>query len=265
MGPGRAADRRARLLAVVGTALVLVTGCGRVGGEAFQPTHTATLPLGRNAGGAGTLGQSFAPAGQRLAEMDFLTATYGRDLSGRLRVRLRDLDGAVLATAVVEGEAIQENAWTPVRFDPPPQVPAMVTVELDWDGDQPVGLRSNLPPEDPATGASDEGETLENDPYAGGTLHRDGQPVPGDLAFRVVGTRGVAAAPDAVGQVVDHAGTTLGGTPLFTAVWVLLLVLGVALAVAGLMRRERIAGAGADQLDQGRPHEQRGEGQVGRP
>jgi len=260
-----APGRRARLWALACLTLLLLAGCGRVSGDAYQPTHTATLPLGRTAGGASTLGQSFVPAGARIAEIDFLTATYDRAVSGRLRVRLLDAEGRVITTALVEGAAIQENAWTPVRFDPPPQVPAMVTVELDWDGDQPVGLRSNLPPEDPATGASDEGETLENDPYAGGTLHRDGQPVPGDLAFRVVGTRGVAAAPDAVGQVVDHAGTTLGGTPLFTAVWVLLLVLGVALAVAGLMRRERIAAAGADQLDQGRPHEQRGEGQVGRP
>lgn len=263
MGLVRAADRRAALL-MAGTALILLSGCGRVGGEAFQPTHTATLPLGRSAGGAETLGQSFAPAGERLSEIDFLTATYGRTPDGRLRVRLLGPDRAVLGAAVLDGEAIQENAWTSVRFEPPPRVPSMVLVELEWDGDDPVGLRSNIPAEEAATAGTEGAEPLQNDPYAGGQLHRNGQPVPGDLAFRVVGADGVAAAPGALTGVLDQAATTLRQTPRFTAAWVVLVLVAVGLAALGLGTRQRV-GARADKLDEGGPHEQRREGHEGRP
>jgi hypothetical protein len=234
----RTAGRAVRAAAVLLT-LGLLSGCGRAGGEAFQPTVNAALPLDEGR----TLGQSFRPATEGVAGVDLLMATFGAvpDPDGQLAVVLRDAtSGRVLARSSVPGTAIGDNTWASARFDPPAAAPAVAAIELTWDGGGRVGLWANVPPPDPGP------DRLLNDPYPGGELLVDGEHAAGDLAFRVVGTRGATGVPRALAGVAAGALRGLGDRPLFAAVWALLLAAAVVLAVAGFRHGRPDEQAGQD-------------------
>jgi hypothetical protein len=242
-------------LALLLCAVALAAGCARLGGEAFQTSHNGAIPLADGA----TLGQTFAVAGPGVAGIDLLTVTYAEqpDPQGTLTVTLRSEDGGqALATATTTGEDVEDNAWVAVTFDEPVEITGPAAFEVAWDGARPIGLRANVPPEDP------EPEALRNDPYPYGELLRDGARAGGDLSFRIRGTAGARALPGTVRGLVAGAVGGLAGQPLFALFWAALLLASLALAVYGLRgsdrRREGSATDAAAELDEGGVDEQRG-------
>jgi len=223
---------RVREVVVLLAVALVVTGCGRAGGEDFQPTHNGVVALT----GDVTVGQTLNPAGDRLAGVDLQVATYAQapDAEGTLRVTVRDADTrSALAVAEVDGEDLADLRWTPVRFDPPVTVDDVVLVEASWEGGTPLALLANIPEETRPRNA----EVLLNDPYAEGTLVVDGRPEPGDLVFRVRGTAGPAGGLAQVAEVAASAGSRLLAEPAFAVIWLLGLLGGLVLAVRGLRRR----------------------------
>jgi hypothetical protein len=213
-------------------AVLGLAGCARLGGEAFQASHSGAIPL------EVPLGQTFRPATKGIRGIDLLTVTYERtpDPEGVLRVVLGDdQTGATLATASLGGDRVGDNRWVPVRFDPPVPAPRVARLTVAWDGDTPVGLRANFPPPhfDPA-------EQDANDPYPGGELLRDGTRAAGDLAFRVLGTGGWREAVGQLAGMIRSAGGRLLRDDLpFTLVWLTLVAGAVTLAVTGFQQRHR--------------------------
>lgn len=229
----------ARPLPVAIALVVALTGCARVGGEVLQGSQNGALPLAAGQ----SLGQTFAPAGDRLAGVDVTSATYGRSADGRFTAQLRDAaDGRVLATAGVRGRDVADNGWTALRFDRPVPAPALAMVELRWDGTEPIGVYANVPPEPGADRGSlsvtapgaGTAPPLENDPYVGGTLLRDGARAPGDLAFRVVGTGGPRAAAVTVTGTLGGVLAGLASAPVFAVLWLAALAGCAVLALRGL-------------------------------
>lgn len=221
--------RPAVLLLLAGA--LLLSGCGRLGGWPLQQSQNATVRLE-----PGTrVGQTFAPAGAAVAGVDVLTATFATTPDGVLTVRLRDgTGGEVLATDEVDGADVRDNGWTPARFDPPVASPELAAVELAWEGDAPIALYANLPPDDLTGPEVGGGERLLNDPYAGGELVRDEIPAVGDLAFRAVGAGGAGAAGRMLRDTAADAAAALRRTPVFAVGWALLLLGGASLAIWGL-------------------------------
>ncbi|MGH8909496.1 MAG: hypothetical protein ACRD0K_24105 [Egibacteraceae bacterium] len=211
-------------------ALLVLAGCARLGGEAFQASHSGAVPLDA------PVGQTFRPATSGIRGIDLLTATYGQeqDPSGTLRATLRDAQsGTALAVVSVGGDRIGDNRWVPVRFDPPVPAPEVASITVTWDGDTPVALRANVPPAD-----FDPVEQDANDPYPGGELLRDGVPAAGDLAFRVLGTGGPReTAAQLVGMVQSAGGRLLRDELGFALSWLALLAGAVTLAVIGFRQR----------------------------
>jgi hypothetical protein len=217
--------------------LLLTTGCARIAGEPFQPTHNAALPLERGA----ALGQTFQVPSGAVAGVDLLTATYGRTpaADAELIVRLRqDADGPVLAEVALAGTAVPDNGWAIATFEdgPVPVADGVAAVEVTWDGAEPVALRANVPPGDWTA------DLLLNDPYPGGELLRDGSRGTGDLAFRVRGAPGAGDGARAVGRLGLGAARGLLDRPLFAVAWSALLAGCLALAVVGLRRGGRRGG-----------------------
>ncbi len=207
-------------------ALILLTGCARLGGEEFQASHSGAVLLGP------TVGQTFRPATSAVRGLDVLTVTYGEDLDpdGRLRVTLFDGQrGKRLATATVSGERIDDNEWVPLRFDPPVPSPEIAEFTVAWDGDTPLGLRANVPPR-----GFDRREQDPNNPYPGGQLRRNGSAAYGDLAFRVLGTGGTGEAITQLTGMFGSAGNRLVHDELpFAVAWLALLTGALALAIMG--------------------------------
>lgn len=222
-----------RFLALVALSVV-AGGCARAGGEAFQPTHSAPVRLPDR----GTVGQSFASATGEVAGVDLVTATYGApaDPDGRLRVRLlAEPAGEPLGEGVVAGDRLGDSAWVGVTFQEPVAVPARAAFSVSWTGDTPVALFANTPRDGQVP-------QIANDPYRGGELLLDGQPAVGDLAFRIRGTGGAAAALDQAVEVAASAGGRLPEQPLFAVGWLVAVAGAGALAVAGFRgagRRQR--------------------------
>jgi hypothetical protein len=246
-------DRQAVLRwAAVAAALFGLSGCARLGGEAFQPTHSLDIPF---TGSLDTpIGQTFRPATKAIAEIDLLTVTYAQlaDPRGALTVTLADgLGGRQLARVVVNGAQVEDNHWLPVRFDPPVLAPEVSAITVRWHGTAPVGLLANAPPP-----GFDRTAQAVNDPYPGGQLTISGMPAAGDLAFRVVGTGGAgAAARQLVGMARSAGGRLLRDELGFTLGWLGLLIGAMALAITGLRQRTNLA----CQLDDGGDGEQEGE------
>lgn len=264
---------RRRVLLLLSIGVVLLGGCGRLGGWALQQSQNGTVRLEPG----GQVGQTFIPAGPAIAGVDVLTATFATVPEGALTVRLRDgIGGEVLATDEVEGADIRDNGWTPARFEPPAPSPELAAVELAWEGAVPIALYANLPPEDLTAKEVRDGQRLLNDPYAGGELIRGDAPAVGDLAFRAVGADGAGAAGRMLRDTAAGAAAALLGTPLFTAGWVVLLLGGLGLAVWGLRGgRDGAPGGGgvggaegvstAAELGEGRPHQERAQRDKGGP
>lgn len=215
--------------------LVLTGGCGRAGGEDFQPTHNGVVQVT----GDGAVGQTVNPAGDTVAAVDLQVATYAQapDPAGELEVALRDpatLD--LLGSATLAGEDLQDLAWTPVTFDPPVPVGDVVLLEATWSGATSLALLANVPDTDD-TGTRSGQDVLVNDPYGDGTLVVDGRPEPGDLTFRVRGTAGPTAFLGQLAEVAASAGSRLLAEPFFATSWVLAVLGGAVLAVRGLRNR----------------------------
>jgi hypothetical protein len=230
---------------VVVIGLVMVAGCDRVGGEAFQQSVNGALRLDDR-----TLSQTFRPATAAVRGVDLLVATYGAapDPAGVLQVRLLDPD-AELARARVEGSRLMDNTWLHVAFAEPVTAPEVAAIEVSWDGATPVGLWANTPPAEIAEGR------LVNDPYPGGELLVDGERAAGDLAFRVRGDGGAARLPRALAGIAAGALRGLGDRPLFAAGWGLGLLCAVGLAAYGFAQRR------PDEEDG--EHEERGPAEAG--
>ncbi len=256
---------------------LVVAGCARVGGEAFQPTHNGVVPLEGDA----TAGQTFRSATGAVRGVDLLVATFGEaaDADGTLTVTLTEAaTGEELARAEVAGGELADNAWVAVRFGAPVPVADAAAVEAGWDGTRPIALRANVPPAEPAELGQGEGERgdssegadqtapLLNDPYPGGELLRDGAPATGDLAFRVVGDPGPGDVIATAGGLARGLAAGLAAQPLFGVAWVLLLGGALLLALRGLHGRRppRRRGTVA-QLRQRRRDQQDGQRDEGRP
>jgi hypothetical protein len=236
-------------------AVVLLTGCGRLGGEAFQPTNSRVLQLDDSQ----RLGQSFRPASERVAGVDLLTASFTRppDPQGVLHVSLTDgVGGSQLARTSVPGHAVRDNAWLAVRFDEPVRVGEQAAFEVRWAGGAPLGLYVNVPPDltpgQPPGQAPTPSAAPANDPYAGGELLINGQRAPGDLAFRVVNASRPAELAAAMSGLLRETGARLLERPWFAGVWVALIVAAAGVGIVGLL--------GA-QLGQRGPGQQRAEDQ----
>jgi membrane protein implicated in regulation of membrane protease activity len=251
------ASRRLRT-ALCALALTLM-GCQRVGGEAFQETFNQPLALTRE-----VVGQSFRPATGGIAAVNVLLATYDAepDPAGTLRAVLREgVGGPVLARIEVPGTALGNNEWAPLRFAEPVPSPEVAALELTWDGASPLAVWADVP----LDGGTD---AFPNDPYPGGQLLLGGEPAPGDLAFRVVGTGGLAALPGTLAGIARQGLGRLADDPAFAVGWGTLLAAAGSLAVAGLrrparQRRERGPGEEHGQDEErraGQPQRLAGEG-----
>src|SRR3712207_1903627 len=102
-----------RLLATLLFTLLLA-GCQRVGGEAFQETFNQPLTLAP----APAVGQTFRPATGGIAGVNVLLATFRQQPgpTGSLTATVRDGPGGpVLARVGVPAEALGDNEWAPIR------------------------------------------------------------------------------------------------------------------------------------------------------
>lgn len=206
---------------------VLVVGCGRVGGDPFQPTLNTPLRLDPGQ----TIGQTFDPTGP-ISGFDIDVATFAQtpDPDGILRIVLTEVgDSSVRATAEVPGAALEDGAWTGVDLTTPVTIDGVALVELAWEGRTPLAVWANTTLE----GTSG----ITNDPYAPGQLVVDGRGVEGDLAFRVRGPSGIGSAVSQLVEVLASTGSRMRAEPAFTVLWVLAMAGSVALAVTGLRRR----------------------------
>ncbi len=233
-------DRRVTLGSAALAALLALPGCARLGGEAFQPTHSAAIVLDD------PVGQTFRPATDAIAGVDLSIATYRQtaDPNGVLTVILRDgLGGRQLRSASVGGEQLLDNQWARVRFASPVPAPEVAAIEVRWDGPTTVGLLANVPP-----AGYDPAQQDANDPYPGGELIRNGARAQGDLAFRVVGTGGPDELARQLGGILRSAGgRLLRDEPGFTLGWLGLLAGAVAFTVTGQRRRSGELSDGGDR------------------
>lgn len=229
-GPRRSIAPMRREMVVVVLLVLLGVGCGRAGGEPFQPTLNGVVPLSDDPGGM--VAQMINPAGEAVSAVAVEVATYAApaDPDGVLTLRLRDPDGgAVLAAGEVRGADLADATWAQVRFDPPVAVADLVLLEATWSGATPLALWANTAPQERDPAVQDA-----NDPYPGGSLLIDGQPVEGDLVFRVQGGGGLATALRQVAEVVRSAASRATAQPLFALVWVMALTGSTIMAVRGL-------------------------------
>lgn len=244
---------------------VVSTGCGRVGGEAFQATTTSALRLTPEH----TVGQTFRTANAHLTGVDLLVATFGEavDPAGALTVTFRSGEAEPRVNQVrVPGAALRDNDWVHVRPPYPLPMSGVASIEVRWTGTSPVGLWANTPAaqRDPATPASAPAAQRDpspaNDPYPGGELLLDGQRAPGDLAFRVTGDASAGTAVSSALRLARSALGRLGDTGAFAALWALLVVTAIGLAARSLRRARTVV-----QLGQHGPDQQQAEHQEGRP
>lgn len=229
--------RRPSIAVLLGLTIVLA-GCGRLGGEAFQPTQNGDVAIGADA----RAGQTFRSPSGSVARVDLLMATYGEaaDPDGTLGVTLGDPGSAVpRATATVPGTQLVDNDWVRVAFDPPAEVGETVVMDVTWDGAAPVGLRVNAPSvaAEEALASGDlpggDAEPLVNDAYPHGQLTRDGVPVDGDLSFRVQAVTGPAEVTATITGLARGLVGRLQASPAFTVGWLVLVVASASLAVSG--------------------------------
>lgn len=224
---------RARVTLLVVLALV-AAGCARAGGDAFQVASTTAVQIGTDG-----VGQLFQPGAERIGGVDLVPVIYGEapDPDGELVVELVDADaGETVARAELPGAEVPDGDWVEVRFDEPAPAPqGQAAFEISWTGESPVGLRANAPPPD-----ADPDERLLNNAYAGGTLLHGDTPVPGDLAFRVVGDPTPWERARAVARLPAGALRSLAAAPAFAVVWAAALLGAVALAVHQLRAARRV-------------------------
>lgn len=235
-------------------ALLLLTGCAS---QVQQRSHTDLLRIEPG----DRVAQTVAPTQGVVTGADVLLATYGSDVEGTLTLWLTAADGQVLGQAEVDGADLADNGWSGAPLDRPVPPGAATTLTVAWSGSGPIGVYANVPSPEVRQEDVAAGRRLLNDPYPGGELQRDDAPAPGDLAFRL---RGTDAGWWKVEAAVRRIGSGLRATPVFTLLWVLSLAAAAALAWGGLHPRGRKGERpppAAEQLGEGRPHEQQGERQ----
>lgn len=207
--------------------LILLAGCGRVGGEPFQGALNNPITLDDQ----GSVAQTINPAGGSISQLDVTVATFAAatDPSGELRVTLTPVGGStVLGTTTVSGADMVDGSWVSATFDPAVVVPDVVLATFTWEGDTPLAVWADTTL--PGTSG------IQNDPYAKGQLVVDGRPTEGDLAFRVLADGGPGAVVEQVGEVARTGAARLLDEPVFLVLWGLALV-GATVLATGLRRR----------------------------
>ena len=205
----------------IATIVLLSGGCGRVGGEPFQPSSNTPVTLEDG----NSVGQILNPNGDSVSEIDVSVATFAQqaDPQGVLTVTL---DGrGERRSAIVSGADIADGAWVAATFDPPAPVDDLTTMDITWEGTTPIALWSNQD----LAGTSG----ISNDPYAAGQIVLDGRPTTGDLAFRVTTESGLSDGLAQFVEVMRGAAARLVDQPVFTLVWTILLIGSAVLAVRG--------------------------------
>lgn len=221
--------RRVNSRACVAVALVAgLAGCGRAGGQPFQPALNTPVQVN----GDTVIGQTLNPPGDTITGLDLSIATFGAsaDPDGELTVTLRPVTASGPAVqARVDGSDISDGAWVTATFDPAAPGDGVVLAEMTWEGSTPLALWADVPLEDT--------EGIVNDPYPPGQLVIDGQPTQGDLAFRVRADGGLTAAARQLRQTLTTAGLRLLDQPVFFAIWLLGVIAMAWLAVTGFRPR----------------------------
>ncbi len=217
-------------------ALALVaglTGCGRAGGQPFQPALNTPVQITADT----VIGQTLNPPSDTIVGLDLSIATFGApaDPDGELTVTLRPVTASGPAVqARVDGSDISDGAWVSATFDPAAPSDGVVLAEMTWEGATPLALWADVPLQDT--------EGIVNDPYPPGQLVIDGQPTQGDLAFRVRADGGLTAVVRQIRQTVTTTGVRLLAQPVFSAVWLLGVVAAAWLALTGFRPRRSNAG-----------------------
>lgn len=199
-----------RVYALGVAALVLAGGCARVGGEPAQYTANGGLHVDR----FHTVSQTVNPAGDQVKAVDVLVLAQPEEGDGVLTLALA-ADGDVLGEQAVPLKGITEaDRWVSFAFDQPVAVPDVVDVQLNIKGEGSVLVAANSTPDD----ANPSKEPV-HDPYPQGEAAANGKPINGDIAFRVVGTRGSSGLPSQVGAIVKEGAKRLISQPLFAYPW----------------------------------------------
>jgi len=181
------------------TLALLLTGCvEKVDWDVVQ--WQSTTPAG-DIYGSHSVGQSFVPQHNGLTAVELLLLAYsGNDRPAvplELRLCRDPACQEVVASSTIPADAIAHNASFTFRF-PPEQASAGKTYLLQVTAPQATA----------AARATLWAHTA--DLYPGGTLFRDGQPVPGDLTFRTCYTLGPGTI---AGELLHRAWNGLGHLP----------------------------------------------------
>ena len=207
----------------------MLTGCARVGGEPAQ--FTANGGIGVTATQA--VSQTVNPAGDAVRGVDVLVLAVPEPGDGNLTLALA-ADGTTIAHHTIPLDELHEDKWVPFTFDQPVSVPDVVDVQLSVQGEGSVLIGANTTPKD-----VNPSREPTHDPYPQGEAVVDDNPVKGDIAFRIVGTRGPAGLPAQAGSIAKEGAKRLTAEPGFASIWALTLVAALALALWGFFTRKR--------------------------
>lgn len=208
--------------------VALLAGCARAGGEPAQYTANG----GQHVDVSHAISQTVNPAGDQVKAVDVLVLALTEGGDGELNLALA-ADGEVLAEQAVPLKDIDEpDRWVSFAFDQPVAVPDVVDVQLTVKGDGSVLVGSNSTPED-----ADPKKEPTHDPYPQGEAVANGEAINGDIAFRIVGTRGPSGLPGQIGSITKEGTKRLVSQPLFATLWAAGLLAALALAAWGFHRR----------------------------
>ena len=207
-----------------------LAGCARVGGEPAQ--FTANGGIGVTATQA--VSQTVNPAGDAVRGVDVLVLAVPEPGDGNLTLALAADGKAIAAQTVALTDLEDEDKWVPFTFDQPVSVPDVVDVQLSVQGEGSVLIGANTTPKD-----VNPSREPTHDPYPQGEAVVDDNPVKGDIAFRIVGTRGPSGLPAQVSSIAKEGAKRLTAEPGFASIWALTLVAALALALWGFFTRKR--------------------------
>lgn len=210
--------------------VALLAGCARAGGEPAQYTANGGL----NVDLSHAISQTVNPAGDQVKAVDVLVLAKPEEGDGALHLALA-ADGEVLAEQSVDlGDIEGPDQWVSFAFDTPVNVPDVVDVQLTVTGEGSVLVGANTTPED-----VDPSKEPTHDPYPQGEAVANGVATNGDIAFRIVGTRGLSGLPAQLELITKEGTKRLVNQPTFAALWAGGLLAALALAVWGFATRKR--------------------------
>lgn len=221
---------RVSTVGLVLASVALLAGCARVGGEPAQYTANGGLFVDLSH----AVSQTVNPAGDQVKAVDVLVLAQPEVGDGKLKLTLA-ADGDVLAEQTVPLKGINKpNRWVSFAFEKPVAVPDVVDVQLTIEGEGSVLVAVNSTPED-----ADPKKEPTHDPYPQGEAVANGEPVNGDITFRVVGTVGLTGLSSQVGAITKEGAKRLSGQPIFATIWASGIGLGFCLSVWGFAFRKR--------------------------